>query len=817
MPPKTGTTKTAAAKPRSTTSRTVKAKASVARGKNGQSGAAAPRRSAMPSTKGKRLVIVESPAKARTVGQILGNKYVVTASMGHVRDLPKSTLGVNTEQEFSPKYLIPKDKKELVKGLKEAGAKASHIYLATDPDREGEAISWHLQAAANLDQHEPPPKRVVFHEITKEAVEAAFEHPREIDMELVNAQQARRILDRLVGYEISPLLWLKVKLGLSAGRVQSVALRMIVERERAITAFVPVEWWSLEAELHKATDPADRPNLFTATLHSLKGARRKLAIADEAAARSLESELQGAAYSVDSVEKKPRRQRPAPPFITSTLQQEAGRKLQFTAQRTMAVAQQLYEGLDIGAGGSVGLITYMRTDSVNVAESAVREAREYIRERYGKEYAPDKPRTYRTRSKNAQEAHEAIRPTSVRRTPQEMAAYLNRDQLRLYTLIWERMLASQMSDAMLEATTVAVDAHCVAPSDSVFRFRATGSVLKFAGFRAVYLEGRDDAGDGDENSLPEMAAGDGLINQNLQANQHFTQPPPRFSESTLIKEMEEKGIGRPSTYAPTIATLVTREYVEREQRRLFPTELGFTVTDLLMEHFVDVMDPDFTARMEEGLDSVAQGEQDWVLMLRDFYGPFHGAVAEAAQAFTPSCEKCGQPMEMKMNRFGRFLGCTGYPDCQSIKSLRNNADRPADEETDEVCEQCERPMVIKSGRYGRFLACTGYNAAENPCDNRRNLVKKSGVNCPRCSGDLVERRGGKGRRPFWGCANYPDCDFLVNSLPLTVPCPVCSGMLVSAAKGQAACVDPACKWKGDPPTAGTETPTEAPELVTVGD
>ena len=823
MPPKTGTTKTAAAKPRSTTSRTVKAKASpkakasASRGKNGQSGAVAPRRSAMPSTKGKRLVIVESPAKARTVGQILGNKYVVTASMGHVRDLPKSTLGVNTEQEFSPKYLIPKDKKELVKGLKEAGAKASHIYLATDPDREGEAISWHLQAAANLDQHEPPPKRVVFHEITKDAVEAAFEHPREIDMELVNAQQARRILDRLVGYEISPLLWLKVKLGLSAGRVQSVALRMIVERERAITAFVPVEWWSLEAELHKSTDPADRPDLFTATLHSIKGARKKLAIANEGAARSLESELQGAAYSVDSVEKKPRRQRPAPPFITSTLQQDAGRKLQFTAQRTMAVAQQLYEGLNIGAGGSVGLITYMRTDSVNVAESAVREAREYIRERYGKEYAPDKPRTYRTRSKNAQEAHEAIRPTSVRRTPQEMAAHLNRDQLRLYTLIWERMLASQMSDAMLEATTVEVDAHCVAPSDSVFRFRATGSVLKFAGFRAVYLEGRDDAGDGDENSLPEMAAGDGLINQNLQANQHFTQPPPRFSESTLIKEMEEKGIGRPSTYAPTIATLVAREYVEREQRRLFPTELGFTVTDLLMEHFVDVMDPDFTARMEEGLDSVAQGEQDWVLMLRDFYGPFHGAVTEAAKAFTPSCEKCGQPMEMKMNRFGRFLGCTGYPDCQSIKSLRNNADRPADEETDEVCEQCERPMVIKSGRYGRFMACTGYNAAENPCDNRRNLVKKSGVNCPRCGGDLVEKRGGKGRRPFWGCANYPDCDFLVNSLPLTVPCPVCSGMLVSAAKGQAACVDAACKWKGDPPTAGTETPSEAVELVTVGD
>ena len=812
MPPKTATRKKTTGK----TSARAKGAKSAARA-GSKAGATRGRSSSVPSATGKRLVIVESPAKARTVGQILGNKYVVAASMGHVRDLPKSTLGVNTEEEFAPKYLTMKDKRDLVKGLKEAGAKASDIFLATDPDREGEAISWHLQAAAGWDKNPKPPKRVVFHEITKQAVEEAFEHPREIDMELVNAQQARRILDRLVGYEISPLLWLKVQLGLSAGRVQSVALRMIVEREREIAAFVPVEWWSLEAELFKDTDSPANPNTFTATLHSRKGARRKLTIGDEDAARSLEAELKSAAYSVDSVEKKPRRQRPAPPFITSTLQQEAGRKLRFTAQRTMALAQQLYEGLNVGSDGSVGLITYMRTDSVNVAETAVRETREYIRERYGKDYAPDKPRSFRTRSKNAQEAHEAIRPTSIRRTPREMAAYLDRDQLRLYTLIWERMVASQMADALLEATTVEIDAMCAAPSDSVFRFRATGSVLKFPGFRAVYLEGRDDSGEAEDGALPEMAAGDGLVNRELQANQHFTQPPPRFSEATLIKEMEDKGIGRPSTYAPTIATLVEREYVQREQRRLSPTELGFTVTDLLTERFSNVMDLNFTARMEEDLDSVAQGEMDWVPMLREFYGPFHQAVAEAEQAFSPECDKCGRVMIMKMGRFGRFLACTGYPECQNIRNMRNNADRPPDEETDEVCERCERPMVIKTGRYGRFLACTGYNAEDNPCDNRRNIVKKSEVPCPKCGGDLVERRARKSGRPFWGCANYPKCDFLVNTEPLPMPCPQCDGMLVTAARGKATCS--VCKWKGDPPATESNPgqPVAEPELATVGD
>ena len=859
MPPKTATSKNATAKsatpknasksprgkraaaPAAGKSKTAARKPAGAGKKTAGSAAVATRRrSAIPSASGKKLVIVESPAKARTVGQILGGKYVVAASMGHVRDLPKSTLGVDTEAEFTPKYLPLRDKKELVDDLKAAGDKASDIFLATDPDREGEAISWHLQAAAGWDRKDKPPKRVVFHEITRQAVEEAFTHPRAIDMQLVNAQQARRILDRLVGYEISPLLWLKVKLGLSAGRVQSVALRMIVEREQEIAAFVPVEWWSLEAELHRDTDPPAPPHLFTATLHSRKGARRKLEIGNEDAARALEAELQGAAYAVGSVTKRPRRQRPAPPFITSTLQQDAGRKLRFTAQRTMAVAQQLYEGLNIGAEGSVGLITYMRTDSVNVSTTAVQETREYIRAHYGREYAPEQPRAYRTRSKNAQEAHEAIRPTSIGRTPQEMAAYLDRDQLRLYRLIWERMVASQMADAILEATTVDIDARCAA-SDAVYLFRATGSVLQFAGFRAVYLEGRDDAAAGngndndnaagngggaggeDDNALPELAAGDGLLNRQLDANQHFTQPPPRFTEATLIREMEERGIGRPSTYAPTIATLVEREYVEREQRRLLPTELGRTVTELLKEHFTTVMDLDFTAKMEEDLDSVAQGEQDWGPMLREFYDPFHAAVNAAEKAFTPACEKCGQPMAMQMGRFGRFLACTGYPECQNTRNMRDTGERPADEASDEVCERCERPMVIKTGRFGRFLACTGYNAADNPCDNRRNIVKKSAVPCPKCGGDLVERRARKSGRPFWGCATYPKCDFLVNTEPVAMPCPQCAGMMVEAAQGKVSCT--VCKWKGDPPAAAGEQPDGlaaganeiAVELANVGD
>ena len=702
-----------------------------------------------PSAAGKNLVIVESPAKARTVGQMLGKKYLVTASQGHVRDLPKSKIGVDIEQDFAPSYVVMQDKRAILKDLKKAGDEAIQIYLATDPDREGEAISWHLQAAANWDQRPEPPKRVVFHEITKEAVQEAFENPREIDMQLVNAQQARRILDRLVGYQISPLLWRRVQRGLSAGRVQSVALRMVVDRERDIQAFVPVESWTLEAQLRKQVGPEGQRDEFTGVLHSLKGQKGRLNIPTEEEARRYEAELDGASYAVAAVKKREVRQRPAAPFTTSTMQQEAGRKLRFTAQRTMVVAQQLYEGLAVGDGGPVGLITYMRTDSIQVAQSALSEVRDYIGKRYGKEYLPDKPRIHRNKAKAAQEAHEAIRPTSIRRDPQSLKPYLNREQFSLYSLVWERMLASQMADARSEATTVDIDASC-RKSPNIYNFRATGSVLKFPGFRSVYLESRDDAADEDgRQALPTLAGGDPLDCLKLDALQHFTEPPPRFTEATLIKAMEERGIGRPSTYAPTIGTLLDRHYVSKEQNRLVPTPLGTTVTDLLTEYFADVMDLEFTAKMEEELDDVSRGERQWVPMLGEFYDPFQKAL-EAAQSSMPRTK--------------------------------------VEEETDEVCENCGMPMVIKTGRFGRFMACTGFP----DCKTTKPLLKKTGSTCPKCGGDIVERRArGKGRS-FYGCSRYPQCDFITNRKPLPTPCPECGGLMVQSNRSTGACTT--CNW-----------------------
>ena len=722
--------------------------------------------------KGKDLVIVESPAKARTVGQILGSDYVVTASQGHVRDLPQWRFGVNVEQDFEPLYEVVKDKKELVNQLKAAGDSAKEIYLATDPDREGEAISWHLQAAAEWDDRDAPPKRVVFHEITKDAVEEAFSHPREIDMQLVNAQQARRILDRLVGYRISPLLRKKVQRGVSAGRVQSVALRMVADREREIEAFVPVESWTIDARLRKE----DQKTEFAAQLHSLKGQRGRLNIGKEEDARRYEAELKDAKYTVGEVRKRDVRQRPAAPFTTSTMQQDAGRKLRFTSQRTMSVAQQLYEGLDVGAGGPVGLITYMRTDSTQVATSAVAEARDYIAQRYGKEFRPDKPRTYSRRSKAAQEAHEAIRPTSIQRDPASLKPYLSSEQLRLYTLVWERMLASQMADAISEATTVDIDAAC-RDSGNVYNFRATGSVLKFAGFRSVYLEGRDESSDDDNaKTLPRMEAGDALACASLAANQHFTEPPPRFSEATLIKAMEERGIGRPSTYAPTIGTLLGRYYVERKQSRLFPTVLGLTLSDLLTEYFPDVMDLDFTAGMEEELDAVSRGERGWVPMLGEFYEPFQKALDNATE---------------------------------SMPRVR------LDEDTDEVCDDCGKPMVIKIGRFGRFIACTGYP----DCKGTKPILNRIGVACPDCGGDLVERRArGRGGRIFWGCSRYPDCEFLVNRKPVPEPCPECSKMMVQMNRNTVGCTS--CDWRdtvNENQTEGSAEGSESRELAGVGD
>ena len=744
----------------------------------------------LPSSAGKSLVIVESPAKARTVGQILGGKYVVTASQGHVRDLPKSKIGVDVDQDFEPSYVIMKDKQSLLTQIKKAGNEAKEVFLATDPDREGEAISWHLQNAANWGDLKVAPKRVVFHEITKEAVEEAFKTPREIDMQLVNAQQARRILDRLVGYQISPLLWRRVQRGTSAGRVQSVSLRMVVDREREIEAFIPVESWTIDNLLRKVGTDDTEKNHFSATLYSMKGERRRISISKEEEARRYESELANADYKVADVQKRDRRQRPSAPFTTSTMQQEAGRKLRFTAQRTMAVAQQLYEGLSVGDGGPVGLITYMRTDSTQVAESALAEVRSYIQERYGKDHVPAKPKIYTKASKGAQEAHEAVRPTSILRDPVFLKDYLSADQLSLYTLIWSRMLASQMEDARSEATTLGIDAVCKG-AGITYNFRASGSVLKFAGFRSVYLEGRDDTNDSDDkNSLPLLSEGDLLNCSNLEANQHFTEPPPRFTEATLIKVMEEKGIGRPSTYAPTISTLVDRMYVERERNRLTPTKLGITVTDLLTEYFTNIMDLDFTAKMEEELDDVSRGEREWIPMLGEFYGPFQQALGDADE---------------------------------KMPKIR------MDEETDEVCdcagsdkcehgELCGNPMVIKTGRFGRFMACTGFPE----CRKTKPILKTVGVSCPKpdCGGEIVERRARGRGRSFFGCSNYPNCDLILNQRPLMTPCPECNGLMVQKNRTTVSCT--VCTWQeavmgtseevGDP-----EGADDSVELAPVGD
>ncbi|MQF88538.1 MAG: type I DNA topoisomerase [SAR202 cluster bacterium] len=744
----------------------------------------------LPSSAGKSLVIVESPAKARTVGQILGKKYVVTASQGHVRDLPKSKIGVDVEADFEPSYVIMKDKQSLLTQIKKAGTEAKEVFLATDPDREGEAISWHLQTAADWATLTNPPKRVVFHEITKEAVEEAFRNPREIDMQLVNAQQARRILDRLVGYQISPLLWRRVQRGTSAGRVQSVSLRMVVDREREIEAFIPVESWTIDNLLRKTGTDAIDKNQFPAALHSVKGERARITIPKEEDARRYESELANADYKVAEVRKRDVRQRPSAPFTTSTMQQEAGRKLRFTAQRTMAVAQQLYEGLNVGSDGTIGLITYMRTDSTQVADSALAEVREYIQERYGKDHLPAKAKVYTKTSKGAQEAHEAVRPTSIRRDPASLKDYLSGDQLNLYTLIWSRMLASQMEDARSEATTLNIDAACK-HSGNVYNFRASGSVLKFAGFRSVYMEGRDEGSDRDDsdgkNTLPALSEGDVLDCSKLTANQHFTEPPPRFTEATLIKAMEEKGIGRPSTYAPTIGTLVDRMYVERERNRLTPTKLGITVTDLLTEYFTDILDPDFTAKMEEELDDVSRGEREWVPMLGEFYGPFQKALTNADELMP----------KIRM-----------------------------DEETDEVCDcagsdkcehkdTCGKPMVIKTGRFGRFMACTGFP----DCRKTKPILKTVGVACPKpgCGGDIVERRARGRGRSFFGCSKYPDCDLILNQRPLTTPCPECSGLMVQKNRDNAACT--VCTWQEaiieNPEIA--EGADNSEELAPVGD
>lgn len=769
----------------------------------------------------RHLVIVESPAKAATIGRFLGRDYTVKASMGHVRDLPKRKLGVNPDKDFIPWYVVPEDKQKVVDEIRAAGEHAEDVYLATDPDREGEAIAWHVLEAAGW--RSKPVRRVVFHSITEDAVREAFAHERDIDMELVNAQQARRIEDRLVGFKLSPLLKplvgqelnrnrniltaedLDTTSSLSAGRVQSVALRLVAERDKEIDAFVPIEYWSIDAALLTGENAS-----FTASLRSLVGEKDELSLPDEAASNAVLANLDGAAYRVDSITTRQVNRRPAPPFITSTLQQEASRRLGFSATRTMTIAQQLYEGIAIGSEGRQGLITYMRTDSPQVTPGAIQETRRYIEERWGKDYAPRTPRRYTSRSKVAQEAHEAIRPTAIRRTPQEVRQHLTSEQARLYELIWNRMVGSQMADAVLDATRV--DIHAAASGKPAYLFRATGSVVRFAGFRALYIEQRDesstrDGEDDDSRVLPPLQQDQSLDCTGLTPEQHFTQPPPRFTEASLVRALEEQGIGRPSTYAAIINTLVNRKYVTRERRVLKSTQLGQLVCDQLIAHFPDIMDVTFTGRMEDQLDEVANGKQEWVAFLHGFYGPFsekldkaRRAIKEATQeaaseSTNEPCDVCGKPMVVKLGRFGAFLSCTGYPECKNSKDIpraAGDSGEQSDDESEEACDLCGKPMTLKRGRFGPFLGCTGYPECKNIKRLPKDAPRDTGVPCPRCGGSLVERRGRRG--PFYGCSNYPTCNFLVNRQPLPQPCPECDGLLVMGARGQANCTN--CVWKG---------------------
>lgn len=690
----------------------------------------------------KNLVIVESPAKARTLLKILGGRYNLKASLGHVRDLPRSELGVDVENGFVPRYVVPKAKNKLVNELKKAVKSASTVYLATDPDREGEAIAWHLAEVIKTDNK--PCRRVVFHEITDEAVKQAFQNPRSIDMQLVNAQQARRVLDRLVGYKLSPLLWQKVRRGLSAGRVQSATVKIIVDREREIQSFVPVEYWTIEAELTKKAGKVP----FRATLIGLMDGT-KPDIPDEREAGRVKAELEQADYRVHKVGIKKATRQPAPPFTTSTLQQEAWHKLRFTAKQTMAIAQQLYEGLSIGDEGSVGLITYMRTDSTRVAASAIAETRDYIGQKYGAKYLPPRARFFRTTARGAQEAHEAIRPTRIPREPALIKNYLTTSQHRLYDLIWKRMVASQMAAAIFDNTSIDIEAK---RPKTGYLLRITSSVNVFPGFIALYSESKDEADEDEKKAkLPALRKDEDLNLLGIYLEQRFTQPPPRFTEATLVKMLEQWGIGRPSTYAPTLSTIQDREYVTRVRGSFQPTELGVLVNDLLNQHFADILNIKFTAGMEDELDNIVKKNRNWASVVQDFYTPFDKDLTDAFQRV----ERVKLPVEL----------------------------------VDETCPKCGKPLAIKMGRYGKFLACSGYPE----CKYTQSYQLKTGVKCPECGSELVQRVSKK-KRVFYGCSNYPECTFAVFYKPLPDPCPKCGGLLTQYRGRLTRCTK--CDYKG---------------------
>ncbi|HEY7387420.1 MAG TPA: type I DNA topoisomerase [Bryobacteraceae bacterium] len=772
----------------------------------------------------KALVIVESPTKAKTINKYLGRQYIVKACIGHIKDLPKKDLAVDIEHDFEPRYEVIEGKKKLINELKQTAKNVENVYLAADPDREGEAICFHLKEELQNGNKKKGPQifRVMFNEITKRAIQNAFEKPGDVNVHLVDAQQARRVLDRLVGYKISPLLWDKVRRGLSAGRVQTVALRLIVEREREIRAFVKKEYWTIDVDLAAKKKPD-----FTARL--IKRNEETPEIGAEAAAGNIVAQLEGASYIVKSVGTREKKRNPVAPFITSTLQQESSRKLRFSVKRTMILAQRLYEGVELGKEGAVGLITYMRTDSTRVSDDALGEVRQYVSERYGKGFLPESANVYKSK-KEAQDAHEAIRPTSMAYPPEMIEKHLAEDEMKLYRLIWNRFVASQMMPALYDQTTIDITAKGKDAAD--YLFRATGSVLKFEGFLKVYQEGKDQTDEDDEelrHRLPIVTEGETLRFRAIRPEQHFTEPPPRYNEATLVKRLEADGVGRPSTYASILSTIQEREYVTKEGGRFIPTELGMVVTDLLIQSFDDIFDVKYTARMEEELDDIEEGKVDWREAMAEFYGRFSRDLEHAEEHMTDikrmekptdlTCEKCGKPLVIKWGKHGSFIACTGYPECTFTRELP--VDLPDVDKADlseqgdeEYCENCGRPMVLKKGRFGTFYACTGYpdckttkpiggpqKKPDQPLDEKcpqcgSNLVLKTGrygeftacsnypackyvkqktigVKCPECSeGEIAERRSKRGKT-FYGCTRWPDCNFVAWGKPVAERCPEC--------------------------------------------
>ena len=763
-----------------------------------------------------KLVIVESPTKAKTISKFLGKEYKVESSYGHIRDLPKKELGIDLENDFEPKYTIPLNSKKTIKMLKDDASKAELVILASDEDREGEAISWHLIQALGLDSKPKSAKkqparieRIVFHEITKGAILDALNNPRQIDMHLVDAQQARRVLDRLVGYKLSPFLWRKVAKGLSAGRVQSVAVRLVVEREREIKAFKTDEYWSIAAELKKSA--GDFP-AFISRLNKIGGKTiDKLHIKTKEEADKILTGLEGAKYEVAGIERKETKKNPPAPFTTSSLQQTANRWLGFSAKQTMRLAQQLYEGVNVAGEGQIGLITYMRTDSLNLSDKFLGDARSYLLEALGEKYALDTPRRFKTKAKGAQEAHEAIRPSEASRDPESIKASLEPNQYRLYKLIWQRAVASQMPPAIVDSTGIDIDAlNQNEKTGAYYQFRATGQIIRFKGYLEIYPEKST------ELDLPPVTEKEILDLVRIDADQHFTQPPARYSDAGLVKALERYGIGRPSTYAPTIATIEDRNYVQRdENKRLFPTDIAFTVNDLLVEHFKDIVDFGFTAQMEQNLDNIASGEKKWQPVIREFYEPFAKNLAIKTKEVNKSdvmpeeksdeiCDKCGAPMIIKTGRYGKYLACSAFPDCKNIKSL-NGEGKEAKEKSeqikeleekykDEVCPKCGSPMAVKNGRFGPFLACTAYPKCKSIKSMKENTNASTGITCPNCGkGQIVVKRSRRG--VFYACDGYPDCKTSFATKPTGDKCPECSSLLVTGRDEEIKCSNKECGFK----------------------